>query len=95
MKIARESHAHTEFSKSKTTKIKRRSIKKRKSKERKSKEQKIPSPRPNPIRVKKYKGGKNIKIGRASRFENDNLKIPGPGDYFINSEFSRHAEKDF
>jgi|688.fasta_scaffold2429465_1 hypothetical protein len=31
----------------------------------------LPQPRVNPIRMKKYLGGKNIKIGRASRFLND------------------------
>lgn len=44
--------------------------------------------------MRKYLGGKNIKIGRASRF-GLNMKAfkPGPGDYEIESEFSRHAVK--
>jgi len=29
---------------------------------------KLPSPQANKIKIKKYLGGKNIKIGRASRF---------------------------
>lgn len=71
LKIARQSQAQTEFSKNKTTKkIKRKSPKKRSGEKQYGKVEKLPEARANPIRVRKYLGGKNIKIGRASRFVN-------------------------
>lgn len=58
------------------------------------KRKKVLSPKQNPIKMRKYLGGKNIKIGRASRFGlGTNIFKPGPGDYEIESEFSRHAVK--
>lgn len=83
IKVARQSHAQTELSRSKTTKIKRSPRKKEQRME--AREEGLPSPRANPIRVRKYKGGKNIKIGRASRFATDSINVPGPCDYHIES----------
>lgn len=69
LKATRQTHAQTELSRSKTTKIKRHSRSPRRKLERiETREAALPSPRLNPIRVKKYQGGRNIKIGRASRF---------------------------
>lgn len=56
---------------------------------------KLLSPKTNAIKMKKYRGGKNIKIGRAHRFDdNFNELQPGPADYSILSSFSRHAIKE-
>lgn len=46
-----------------------------------SRPSKLPSPKTNPIKTRKYQGGLNIKIGRASRFENEGKGLPGPGKY--------------
>lgn len=94
LKLARKSQAYTEFTKSKTTKIKRGSRSRKKVSPNLQKNSNLPQPRANPIRLKKYLGGKNIKIGRASRFLNDSKYIPGPGDYEIESSFNRHAFRD-
>jgi hypothetical protein len=54
---------------------------------------KLPSPKQNPITAKKYRGGANIKIGKAHRFDQQQNIHPGPGNYELESEFSRHAFK--
>lgn len=61
----------------------------------KEKRSKLPSPKRNLIKMRKYLGGKNIKIGRAHRFDDSFNDInPGPADYSILSSFSRHAIKE-
>ena len=41
----------------------------------------MPEARANIIKLRKYLGGKNIKIGKSIRFYDEQKKIPGPGDY--------------
>lgn len=50
--------------------------------------------RVNPIRIRKFIGGKNIKFPKASRFiDKTSKEMPGPGEYEIESSFSRHTLK--
>lgn len=99
----RQSHANTEVAtRSKTTHKNEENIHTGKTKKMVMKESqqtqadKLPSPRVNPVRFRKYIGGKNIKIGRANRFVPDShAELPGPGDYEIESSFSRHAYKEY
>ena len=48
-----------------------------------SRPSRLPEPKTNPIKMRKYQGGHNIKIGRASRFDKVQKGLPGPGKYEI------------
>jgi hypothetical protein len=53
----------------------------------------------NPIRQKRYAGGRNIAIGKDVRFplsyeEEQNKNVPGPGSYSPATGFKRYKNED-
>lgn len=68
LQIERKSQAHSEITRSKTTKFNANLLGKKILEQKEERFERMPSPKANPIKLKKYLGGRNIKIGRASRF---------------------------